>query len=97
MKEFDLLLKMIVIFLFCVIKDDLVQTREENEVLKQKLSELAEQLNLQTKLVSDMKDQRDNALRANVNKRLKRNGKFCISVITLKIMKEIFYVKPTFK
>ncbi|XP_071180234.1 uncharacterized protein [Mytilus edulis] len=54
-------------------QEELVKAKEEIDDLKQQVAALSEQLSLQTKVMGDMKEQRDNALRDNVRKRFKRH------------------------
>ena len=56
------------------IQEELEKARNETEVLKFQVDELSEQLSLQTKVMGEMKEQRDNALRTKLRARFNDAG-----------------------
>ena len=56
------------------IQEELEKARNEIEVLKFQVDELSEQLSLQTKVMGEMKEQRDNALRTKLRARFNDAG-----------------------
>jgi hypothetical protein len=57
------------IFFILLSQEELEKARNETEVLKFQVDELSEQLSLQTKVMGEMKEQRDNALRTKLRAR----------------------------
>ena len=57
------------IFFILLSQEELEKARNEIEDLKFQVNELSEQLSLQTKVMGEMKEQRDNALRTKLRAR----------------------------
>lgn len=55
------------------LQEELIKARDEIDDLKHQVAELSEQLSLQTKMMGEMKEQRDNAVRTKIKARLNRN------------------------